>query len=148
MDWVDFSFHQYGTKEAGDVSRVPPGWEHWHALVRLKTHTGSICMSLWGHGLRSPVTGGELAVLQLLAVSQRYWGEARGQLWSRLPHWSHSEYAHGQETCSCSAHNLHSISSLRYLCGEIWSFILLESAVHTETDVLSQFGGQMLIINI
>lgn len=35
-----------------------------------------------------------------------------------------------------------------YLCGEIRSFTLLESAVHTETDVLSQFGDQMLIINI
>ncbi|XP_053303693.1 glucosamine (N-acetyl)-6-sulfatase (Sanfilippo disease IIID), b [Pleuronectes platessa] len=25
--------NQYGKKDAGDVSHVPPGWNHWHALV-------------------------------------------------------------------------------------------------------------------
>lgn len=39
----------------------------------------------------SLVSGGQLAVLQLLALGQRERGAARGQLRRRLPHRSHRE---------------------------------------------------------
>jgi len=28
------SLLQYGSKKAGGVEHVPPGWDHWFALVR------------------------------------------------------------------------------------------------------------------
>lgn len=133
------SFHQYGTKETGDVKHVPPGWEQWHALVRLPTHTGSICMCC--RGARCLLCGRRWGTRSTTTTRCRSTGKRRSTGTAMKPIISPiSSWV--ENLSSCSAHNPRSFSRWKGIyVGELWSFIPLESAVCTETDVMSQFGG-------